>query len=268
MTPTIQGLLVGFFLFAGIFWLIERVSPGVKGQQKLRRGFRTDTLYWFFSPLVTGVLSRIVIALMLAPMLYMAGRSLERSEVLAGWGPVADLPVAAQALLIVVVGDFIGYWAHRLFHRRRLWPFHAVHHSSNDLDWLSSVRVHPVNDVLGKAMRAVPLVLLGFSPLVVAAYVPFLTLHAILLHSNVSWTFGPLRYVISSPAFHRWHHSCEEEAIGKNFSGLLPLWDLLFGTFYMPQEVRPTVFGIAGDPVPEGFVGQLAYPFTAERRTL
>ena len=267
MTPTMQGLLVAFLILTGVFWLIERISPGVKGQKKLRRGFRTDTFYWFFSPLVTGTLSRVIIALVLAPLLYLAGRSLEKAEVLAGAGPIAGLPVAAQALLLVVVGDFIGYWAHRLFHGRKLWPFHAVHHSSNDLDWLSAVRVHPVNDVLGKTTRSVPLVLLGFSPLVLAAYVPFLTFHAILLHANVSWTFGPLRHVVASPAFHRWHHSCEEQAMGKNFAGLLPVWDLLFGTFYLPQQVRPTAFGITGDPVPEGFVGQLAYPFASERRT-
>ena len=55
--------------------------------------------------------------------------------------------------------------------------------------------------------------------------------------------------------------------MGKNFAGLLPVWDLLFGTFYLPQQVRPTAFGITGDPVPEGFVGQLAYPFASEHRT-
>ena len=153
MTPTMQGLLVAFLILTGVFWLIERVSPGVKGQKKLRRGFRTDTFYWFFSPLVTGTLSRIIIALVLAPLLHLAGRSLERAEVLAGSGPIAELPVAVQAMLLLVVGDFIGYWAHRWFHRHRLWPFHAVHHSSNDLDWLSSVRVHPVNDVLGKTLQ-------------------------------------------------------------------------------------------------------------------
>lgn len=266
MTPTIQGLLVSFILLTGIFWLIERVSPGVRDQKRFRRGFRTDAFYWFLLPIVTGTLSRVVIALALVPLLYVAGRSVEKSEILAGWGPTAEMPVVAQVLLIVVLGDFIGYWSHRLFHGRWLWPFHAVHHSSNDLDWLSSVRVHPVNDVLGKAMQAVPLLLLGFSPLVVAAYVPLLTLHAILLHANVSWTFGTLRYVIASPAFHRWHHSREEQAIGKNFAGLFPVWDLLFGTFYMPAEVRPAAFGITGDPVPDGFVRQMTYPFASLRR--
>ena len=77
---------------------------------------------------------------------------------------------------------------------------------------------------------------------------------------------APLRCVISSPAFRRRHHSWEEKAAEKNFAGLLPLWDLLFAPFYMPKESRPTVFGVAGDPVPDGFVRQRAYPFAARRK--
>jgi sterol desaturase/sphingolipid hydroxylase (fatty acid hydroxylase superfamily) len=148
-----------------------------------------------------------------------------------------------------------------LFHSRRLWKFHAVHHSSKEVDWLSSVRLHPVNDAVSRIFQAVPFVLLGFSPAVVAAYVPFLTLYAILLHANVSWTFGPMGYLVASPAFHRWHHTKEPEAIDKNFAGLLPMWDLLFGTFYLPKDRRPTEFGVHDDGVPENFWGQLAYPF-------
>ena len=71
---------------------------------------------------------------------------------------------------------------------------------------------------------------------------------------------GPLRSVIVSPRFHRWHHPSEEEARDKNFAGLLPLWDILFGTYYIPRERRPTVFGTT-TPVPKGIIGQLTFPF-------
>lgn len=80
----------------------------------------------------------------------------------------------------------------------------------------------------------------------------------VFLHCNVGWTFGPLRYLVVSPAFHRWHHTMEEEGRDKNFAGILPIWDLLFGTFYMPDRA-PTTFGTS-DPVPDGFVRQLAHP--------
>ena len=50
----------------------------------------------------------------------------------------------------------------------------------------------------------------------------------------------------------------------KNFAGLLPLWDLLFGTYYMPRELRPSSFGTE-TPVPKGLIGQLVFPFRRER---
>lgn len=257
----LAGLTVGFIILLAIFWVLEFYWPGVEGQKRLRRGFRTDVFYWLFTPLVGDAISRVVLLLALVPALLLVGRSIEREALLAGWGPLAEIPAGPQFLLALVIGDFLGYWAHRWFHGRRLWRFHAVHHSSKDLDWLSSVRVHPVNGALGRVLRAVPLVLMGFSPVIVAGYLPFLTFHAILLHANVSWTFGPLRYVLASPVFHRWHHSDEPDALGKNFGGLLPIWDLLFGTYYMPVGQKPQSFGDPDDGVPEAFWRQLAYPF-------
>ncbi|MBI1354338.1 MAG: sterol desaturase family protein [Acidobacteria bacterium] len=261
MSARILGLLIGFVLLTLLFWTIELRWPGIPAQKRLRRGFRTDVFYWFFTPLVTRGLSRIVPLVALVPLLLLTGRSLEKEALAAGWGPVADLPVAAQVAVVLVAGDLVGYWTHRWFHSPALWKFHAIHHSSQDLDWLSSVRLHPVNDVLSRTLRAVPFVLLGFSPTVIAGYIPFLTFHGILLHANVDWTFGPLRKVVSSPVFHRWHHSAEPEAEGKNLAGLLPLWDIVFGTYYMPEGKLPRELGAPEAAVPDGFWGQMAYPF-------
>jgi sterol desaturase/sphingolipid hydroxylase (fatty acid hydroxylase superfamily) len=109
----------------------------------------------------------------------------------------------------------------------------------------------------------IPLLVLGFSPGVLAGYVPLLTFYAILLHANVPWTFGPLRYLLASPAFHRWHHTAEEEGRDKNFAGLFPFLDLAFGTFYLPEGRQPERFGLGREEVPAGLVAQLAYPFRA-----
>ncbi len=112
---------------------------------------------------------------------------------------------------------------------------------------------------------ALSLLLLGFDPLVFAVVAPVTTLYAILLHADVPWTFGPLRHVLASPVFHRWHHSSEPEARDKNFAGFLPLWDHLFGTFYMPAVDRPIAVGTPNDPVPAGFWKQLVYRFRKAR---
>jgi sterol desaturase/sphingolipid hydroxylase (fatty acid hydroxylase superfamily) len=42
------------------------------------------------------------------------------------------------------------------------------------------------------------------------------------------------------------------------------VWDVLFGTFYLPKDRAATAFGI-DDPVPEGFLKQLAYPLLPAR---
>src|SRR4030095_8565844 len=94
-----------------------------------------------------------------------------------------------------------------------------------------------------------------------ASVLPCLAVMALLLHADVSWSFGPLRYVIASPRFHRWHHTTEEEGLDKNFAGLFPFLDLIFGTFYMPPGREPFRFGVLHDDVPVGLAGQLAYPF-------
>jgi sterol desaturase/sphingolipid hydroxylase (fatty acid hydroxylase superfamily) len=65
-----------------------------------------------------------------------------------GYGPLSRQPIWLQATQIYLLVDFTGYWTHRLFHTGNWWPFHAVHHSSEDLDWLGSLRVHPVNDLV------------------------------------------------------------------------------------------------------------------------
>jgi sterol desaturase/sphingolipid hydroxylase (fatty acid hydroxylase superfamily) len=121
---------------------------------------------------------------------------------------------------------------------------------------------------LSRIAQVLPLLLLGFDYTLLGVYLPFLTFHtfhALLLHANVSWGFGPLRRVVASPVFHRWHHTSEAEGLDKNFAGLLPIWDLLFGTFHMPRGRQPALFGIRAESVPTGLLAQLAYPFRGRR---
>ena len=49
-------------------------------------------------------------------------------------------------------------------------------------------------------------------------------------------------------------------ALDKNFAGLFPVFDWLFGTLYMPRDHRATVFGTVDRAVPAGFLRQLSYP--------
>ena len=72
---------------------------------------------------------------------------------------------------MVVVGDFMSYWAHRWLHTPMLWDYHAIHHSSETMDWLSSLRHHPVDDIINRVLQASPLLISGLSPIAIAIYV-------------------------------------------------------------------------------------------------
>jgi sterol desaturase/sphingolipid hydroxylase (fatty acid hydroxylase superfamily) len=261
MTERFIRTLVLFVILTIFLGILERFWPSIPNQTKWRRGVWLDTFYWFFTPMVIQILSMISVALVLLPLYLLLGRSLAWDNILAGYGPVATLPVWLQGAIMIIVGDFIGYWTHRLQHIPPLWDYHAVHHSGEVIDWLTGVRLHPVNDIVSRVGQASPLLLLGFSPLAVEFYTPFLFSYVALIHANVSWTYGPFRYILASPAFHRWHHTRDEEGLGKNFAGLFPIFDVIFGTFYMPQGQQPKNFGIIGEPIKETFFAQLIYPF-------
>lgn len=261
MLQSVTAALVGLVLFSGLFFVLERTAGRVRGPF-FRRGWRTDALYWFLTPFVTRAVSRTLLLLPFVVLVAVGITTADgvRTREYAGFGPLARQPIWLQAIEVLLLADLIGYWTHRRFHRGRWWPFHAVHHSSEDLDWLSSVRVHPLNGLAMNLLQAAPLVLLGFNPFTTLAAGPFLTFYAVLLHARVDWTYGPLGYVVASPAFHRWHHSKDPAAIDRNFAGLFACWDLLWGTFYLPRDRRPENFGIT-EAMPAGVVGQLRYPF-------
>ena len=261
--PTLLSLTVALAILSGVFWAVERLRPASTRVRRTRRDYAVDLTYWFFTPLVTRVITRIALGVLFFLIARWQGVTLadlrEAFSTRQTWA--SSLPLAVQVPLILVLADLLAYWSHRVFHGKLLWKFHAVHHSSTALDWLSSVRLHPVNDAVSRVVQVLPLYWMGFNGVALAAFVPFLTFYALLLHANLNWSYGPLRYVIASPVFHRWHHTSEEEGRDRNFAGLFPFIDLAFGTFYMPAGREPRVFGVAGEPVPDGVIGQLLYPF-------
>ncbi len=236
-------LLIAVVVLAVVFALLER-------KPLFRRGRGTDYVYWFFTPLVSKTAAGVAVFIVIAAM---------ATQPSSRWFDAQ--PFVVQVVELLVIGDLLGYASHRLFHSRWLWKFHAIHHSSEDVDWLAAARLHPLNEIGTHLFQTIPLYLLGFRGAPLAAAIPILTFYAILLHADLRWDFGPLRYVIASPVFHRWHHTSEEEGLDRNFAGLFPWIDALFGTLYMPRGRQPERFGVIGERVPASLLGQLAYPF-------
>jgi sterol desaturase/sphingolipid hydroxylase (fatty acid hydroxylase superfamily) len=257
--PSAVKVLLTLLALAAILVPLERLFAARPGQPIRRKTFVVNVSYWFFNPLFTQVTTKAAVVLVLFGLFLALGRPLDES-VLDGFGPLARQPLWLQAVEILLLADFIDYWTHRWFHESRAWRFHAIHHSPEEMTWLASSRMHPVNDLVTRVCQVVPVVLLGFSVKGALLTVPYIVFFVILLHSNLNWDFGPLRWVLVSPLYHRWHHTTDPEGIDKNFAGLFPIWDVLFGTAYFPRR-EPTRFGVNHDPPPESLWGQLLYPF-------
>ncbi len=228
------GLVIAIPVLAVIFALLERRYAAVKPKTIFRRERLIDFGFWFVTPLLTNTLTSVLI---FAAVMLMPGRG-------STW--FTRQPAPLQLIETLVAADLLGYFGHRLFHRAGLlWRIHAVHHSSEDLDWLSATRLHPLNEAGMRLFQVVPLYLLGFRGGALASVAPLLTAWAVIIHANLNWDLGPLRYVIASPLFHRWHHTSEEEGLDRNFAGLFPWIDAMFGTLYMPRGRQPERFGLA-----------------------
>ena len=231
------------------------------------RGLMTDAWYWLITPFVAPYLRvflLITIATFLLPFL---GRDDVIAYIREGYGPLGSLPFWVQAVAYVVLTDFMLYWIHRRFHGATLWRFHAIHHSAEDVDWTTAYRFHPVNLCLGTFFADAVMLYVGISPTVLLFLAPVEAMTSLFVHANLNWTFGPLKYVVATPVFHRWHHSAPELGGEKNFASTFALWDVLFGTFYMPQAALPQSYGTDDPNLPHGYWQQLIYPFkTRESR--
>ena len=85
------------------------------------------------------------------------------------------------------------------------------------------------------------------------------TIWTFFIHANVRFRLGPLEWVVSSPAFHHWHHTNDEHR-DRNFAAIFPLFDRLFGTAWLPKY-WPTVYGIDAKIAPT-VAGQMFDPLT------
>ena len=234
-------------IVALVFVPLEALLPALRRPGLSLARYRTDLLH----ALVGGLVIRAGTALLLVLLLPAHGSSTV----------VSDWPLWAQFAAVLLISDLAFWLAHRLYHAvPLLWKFHRVHHNSEHLDWLAAFRVHPVDQIVNASIIALPTLLLGFSPVALALYALLYKWHAILLHSNVAVSFGPLGWIVTTPQFHHWHHANQVEAYDRNFGGQLTIWDRLFGTAYESDRPRPERYGV-DNPPPESFVSHMVLPF-------
>lgn len=247
--------LGSFAWLAIMFGPLERVFPARPGQRFLRRAFFTDALFFLGQYLVFGAVAVSALTWIAAPV-----DQLEALQLLQR--AFGGLPLWAQVPIVVLLGDLLMYWGHRLQHRSDLlWRFHAVHHTSEEVDWLAAHREHPLDGVYTQLWMNLPAIALGMNVSQVMGVIVFRSIWAIFIHSNVRLPLGPLEYLFGSPRLHHWHHAKARD-VG-NYANLAPWLDLLFGTFYREEE-EPPELGVE-EPMPASYPGLLIAPFLPRR---
>lgn len=256
-------MLASLLLVIAVFVPLERLFAS-RRQKFLREAFWTDLGYYFVSGLVPKIM-------LIAPMSLLA-IALHRTVPLGYYAFMGSVAAPIRLMCALVVGEIGYYWGHRWLHAVPvLWRFHAIHHQAERMDWLVNTRAHPIDLVFGRLCSLVPIYVLGVAQptrahpdMVPVLFALIGSLWGFFVHANLNWRLGWLEAVVSTPAFHHWHHSDDgPEFVGKNFSTMLPWVDRLFGTFYLPPGL-PATYGI-GEVLPPNLLSQLVHPFLRER---
>lgn len=149
-------LLVSVFFFT-----LEIIKPWRKNQPKFRKDFWLDFFYMFFnffifSLIIYNAASSVVVEFLNNLIFKISHFDLAASNPMQYW------PYWAIMLSGFVVRDFVQWWTHRLLHRsNRLWEFHKVHHSVEQMGFAAHLRYHWMETIVYRTIEYIPLSLMG-----------------------------------------------------------------------------------------------------------
>ncbi len=246
----IPDVVKGLLILICVFVPFEKIFA-IHKYNLLREGWITDLCYYFSGYFIGRGTAQVVTMFTFLSQDSMPTLLTFMSQKSIGW----------QVFASIVIGDLSFYFAHRLLHTVPwLWRFHAIHHSSTHIDWLATVRVHPLEQVFTKTCQMIPLYWLGFSTEALAIYAIFSSAIAFFIHANIRVSFPILKWIIATPEFHHWHHDQVSNLGTKNFAVQLPIIDYIFGTYYMPKGELPTEYGTKLE-TSTNYFSYLVYPF-------
>ena len=143
--------VVGIALLFCLFVPLEKLFA-LRPQRVFRRGLLTDLTHLLVNNLFVVAAAIVLVVLAAIPFLWIRSFDL-----------VGGLPGGCAVLLAFMLAFVGNYWGHRLTHRVPfLWRFHAVHHSIEQMDWVASGRLHPLDAAFTQAFTVFPLFLLGY----------------------------------------------------------------------------------------------------------
>lgn len=182
--------------------------------------------------------------------------------------PIAALwphawPIWAQAVLMVLIVDLLRYWLHRAAHESdTLWRLHSVHHSVEQLYWLNTARFHFIEKALQMTLDSLPFLLMAVEPAVLSLYYIAYATNGFFQHCNIDVRYGILNYIVGSAETHRWHHSRIPRESNANYGNTVIIWDLVFGTWFLPRERDVESIGLQDPGYPKSFWALMRAPFS------
>jgi len=251
----VMSTYVPVLFAAGTVTLLELAFPHRSEWKPPATEIRTDLVFMSAIQLaLPPLVSFLFVYLLIAP-----ARALDlRAALLWPHG----LPLWLQGVLMVLAVDFLRYWLHRFAHENdTLWRLHSVHHSVEQRYWLNTARFHPLEKALQMCLDSLPFLLMGVDARVLGLYYVAYASNGFFQHCNVHLRYGFLNYIVGSAETHRWHHSRVPRESNSNYGNTVIIWDLVFGTWYLPRDRDIQDLGLQDPGYPKTFFGLMCAPF-------
>jgi len=221
-----------FLIILAVTLGLQRLIPADPGQRNYGAGFINDFIWFFYTAVGIAFINTLIITAF--------GEFYQSHLSFLTVTAVTDWPAWARFILAVLLFDFMIWLVHLTEHKVSwLWPFHAVHHEQQELNFFSDFRVHPVSFLWMQSATALAFFIFAMDIPEVVAFSIFRAFYSKFYHGNIKTDLGPLRYILVTPQSHRVHHSLAPEHRDKNFGSLFSIWDFLFGTQVKDFDIYP-----------------------------
>jgi sterol desaturase/sphingolipid hydroxylase (fatty acid hydroxylase superfamily) len=256
---------IALYLLIPFLLLLEFLFPCKPSQPLIGKSFLQDT-FWFAIDTPLSFILVLPVAEFLHGLFeqYLGFLTLDKATV---W------PVYLQVIAALLLAEFIFWFNHFVRHKiRTLWLFHSVHHSQKEMNVFTDNRVHIVDRFIISLLTFIPFFIFQVSTLYAVAVIGiYKPIHDRFIHANIKINLGWLGLLITSPQFHRVHHSVESAHQDKNFGAHFSIFDYLFGTAVRSRDIYPQT-GIADQQfptedkvrisqIPKNLLVQIVYPF-------
>ncbi len=239
--------------------LIERLLPPAGPRKSLRQWFLHLHIHVFyiFMAGIAAALNAVALSALARHFGFHPG--LIDLRFAAGKGL---LLLAAAVWVSMVLGDFFFYWFHRALHKSKiLWQHHKLHHMDEQVEAITLNRQNWIEVFIAALLIFAPVALffkldkpdpaqLG---LLAGTFATVFSTFLGIGHMNVRLQVGKASLLYCSPQVHRIHHSRLPQHQDKNFAFALPLWDVLFGTYYAPSQDEFPPTGVEGEKEIQSF---------------